>query len=123
MDVRNVWLLLGMFLTSLAVLLLELLDSRLLSVLTWYHISFMAVSLAMLGMAAGAVLVFLSHRALEALGPARALHVLTLVFALSIPATHLILRTIKIPSLIALTWENTIPLASTVVILAVPFLL
>ena len=123
MDVRNIWLLLGMFVTSLAVLLLELLDSRLLSVLTWYHISFMAVSLAMLGMAAGAVLVFLNHRSLEALGPARALHVLTLVFALSIPATHLILRTIKIPSVIALTWENTIPLALTVMILAVPFLL
>ncbi len=123
MDARNVWLLLGMFLTALAVLLLELLDSRLLSVLTWYHISFMAVSLAMLGAAAGAVLVFLNFRRLEALGPPRALYLLTLVFALSIPATHLILKEVQIPTIIALTWKNILPLASTVVILALPFLL
>ena len=38
--------------------MLEVLDTRLLSVLTWYHLSFLAVSVAMLGMAAGAVLVF-----------------------------------------------------------------
>ena len=56
---RDVWLSAGLFLTTLATLLVEILDSRLLSVLTWYHLSFFAVSLAMLGMAAGAVFVFL----------------------------------------------------------------
>ncbi|MBI2219642.1 MAG: hypothetical protein HYU53_00340 [Acidobacteria bacterium] len=45
----------GLFLVTFATLVLEVLDSRLLSVLTWYHLSFFAVSLAMLGMAAGAV--------------------------------------------------------------------
>ena len=39
-------------------LLVEILSTRLLSVLTWYHLSFLAVSLAMLGMASGAVFVF-----------------------------------------------------------------
>ena len=48
----------GSFLVTLATLMLEVLDTRLLSVLTWYHLSFLAVSVAMLGMAAGAVLVF-----------------------------------------------------------------
>ena len=48
-----------MFLATLSTLLLETLDARLLSVLTWYHLSFFAVSVAMLGMAAGAVYVFL----------------------------------------------------------------
>ena len=43
----------GLLFTTLATLLLELLDSRLLSVLTWYHLSFFAVSLAMLGTAPG----------------------------------------------------------------------
>ena len=42
----------------MATLMLEVLDTRLLSVLTWYHLSFLAVSVAMLGMAAGAVFVF-----------------------------------------------------------------
>ena len=46
------------FFSTLSTLLLETLDARLLSVLTWYHLSFLAVSLAMLGMAAGAVFVF-----------------------------------------------------------------
>ena len=47
----------GLFLVTLATLMLEVLDTRLLSVLTWYHFSFFAVSVAMLGMAAGAVAV------------------------------------------------------------------
>ena len=34
----------GLFCTTFATLLLEILDSRLLSVLTWYHLSFLAVS-------------------------------------------------------------------------------
>ena len=48
----------GLFCATFATLLLEILDGRLLSVLTWYHLSFLAVSLAMLGMAAGSVFVF-----------------------------------------------------------------
>ena len=38
-------------LTMLATLLLEIVDSRLLSVVTWYHLSFVAISVAMLGAA------------------------------------------------------------------------
>src|SRR5688572_11215047 len=56
---RTRWLGPGLFLATLSTLLLETLDARLLSVLTWYHLSFFAVSTAMLGMAAGAVYVFL----------------------------------------------------------------
>ena len=51
----------GLFCATFATLLLEILDGRLLSVLTWYHLSFLAVSLAMLGMAAGAIRVFLAR--------------------------------------------------------------
>ena len=43
------WLASGLFLVTLATLMLEILDSRLLSVLTWYHLAFLTVSLAMLG--------------------------------------------------------------------------
>jgi len=52
---KTTWLTVGLFFATLSTLLLETLDARLLSVLTWYHLSFLAVSLAMLGMAAGAV--------------------------------------------------------------------
>jgi hypothetical protein len=46
---RRISLPVGLLLTTLATLLLEILNARLLSVLTWYHVSFVAVSLAMLG--------------------------------------------------------------------------
>jgi spermidine synthase len=50
---------LGIFLISFATLALEVTLTRLLSVTTWYHLAFFAVSIAMLGMTAGAVTVFL----------------------------------------------------------------
>ena len=55
----------------LATLLLEIVDSRLLSVVTWYHLSFVAISVAMLGAAAGAVAVFVVARPVPAERSAR----------------------------------------------------
>ena len=52
------WFLAGLFFSTLATLSLEILDTRLLSVLTWYHLAFLAVSVAMFGMSAGAVHVY-----------------------------------------------------------------
>src|SRR5262249_8678841 len=49
----------GLFLTALATLVLEVVDTRILSVLTWYHLAFLAISLALLGMTAGALWVYL----------------------------------------------------------------
>lgn len=54
--------LLGLFFITAATLLLEVLNTRLLSVVTWYHLSFFAVSMAMFGMAAGALWVYLQPR-------------------------------------------------------------
>ncbi len=50
---------LGIFLIAFATLALEVTLTRLLSVTTWYHLAFFAVSIAMLGMTAGATTVFL----------------------------------------------------------------
>src|SRR5262245_54742179 len=83
------WLTTGLFFVTFATLMLEVLDTRLLSVLTWYHLSFLAVSLAMLGMAAGAVLVFVSG---DVFAPDRALRVLPLTglaLAIVLPISHL----------------------------------
>ena len=54
--------LLGLFFITGATLLLEVLNTRLLSVVTWYHLSFFAVSMAMFGMATGALWVYLQPR-------------------------------------------------------------
>src|SRR5690606_34933834 len=79
----------GLFFATLATLLLETLDARLLSVLTWYHLSFFAVSLAMLGMAGGAVFVFLHPERFSGDRAPRALARTTFAFALAIPISHL----------------------------------
>src|SRR5919109_684295 len=50
---------LGVFLTSLAILMLEIVQTRILSVVVWYHLAFLVISLAMFGLTAGAVWVYL----------------------------------------------------------------
>jgi hypothetical protein len=52
---------LGTFLIALTTLALEITLTRLLSVITWYHLAFFAVATAMLGMTAGAVTVYLKQ--------------------------------------------------------------
>jgi hypothetical protein len=54
-------------------LMLEILLTRITSVVAWYHLAFFVISLAMLGMTAGAVIVFVRPRAFtDALVPRRA---------------------------------------------------
>ena len=49
----------GTFLLAFSTLAFEVVLTRLLSVVTWYHLAFFAISTAMLGMTAGAVTVYL----------------------------------------------------------------
>jgi hypothetical protein len=49
----------GIFIVSFTILALEVALTRLLSVLTWYHLAFFAVSTALLGMTIGSVTVYL----------------------------------------------------------------
>lgn len=56
------WTYAGLFLTTLSLLQLELFLTRIFSVTMWYHFAFMAISLAMFGLAAGAVLVEVMRR-------------------------------------------------------------
>jgi SAM-dependent methyltransferase len=49
----------GIYVIALATLAVEISLVRVLSVITWYHLAFFAISTAMLGMTAGAVTVFL----------------------------------------------------------------
>lgn len=117
------WLGPGLFFATFATLLLETLDARLLSVLTWYHLSFFAISLAMLGMAAGAVHVFLRPDRFSAEQAPAALARVTLAFALSIPLSHL--ATLVIP-FVPLTTASTMEVLGILVftvVLAVPFVL
>src|SRR5688572_26898274 len=117
------WLGPGLFFAALATLLLETLDARLLSVVTWYHLSFLAVSVAMLGVAAGAVYVFLHPARFTREQSPRELARVALMFTVSIPVSHLL--TLVIP-FVPVTDGNVMELLSIgafTMILAVPFTL
>jgi len=76
----------GLFLTAFSSLALEVTLSRLLSVVTWYHLAFFAVSTAMLGMTAGATRVYLSPKAFEGEDLGAAVARACIRYALVIPA-------------------------------------
>ena len=119
MAPQRAWFLAGLFLTTLATLALEILDTRLLSVLTWYHLSFFAVSVAMFGMAAGAVHVYLGGARFEGDAAPRALARFGTAFALAIAVSHVANLCIPIPAEPSLGAVVSLGLAT--VVLAVPF--
>ena len=56
----------GVFLVSFAALMLQVVQTRILSVVVWYHLAFFVISLAMFGLTAGAVWVFLKRERFSA---------------------------------------------------------
>lgn len=113
------WFLLGLFLITLATLALEILDTRLVSALTWYHLSFFAVSVAMFGMAAGAVRVYLGGDEFRGERAPHQLRRWALILAACIPVTHVMNLCVPLtvdPSLTAVTASVLATL-----LLAIPF--
>jgi hypothetical protein len=80
----------GTFVLALAMLALEITLTRLLSVVTWYHLAFFAISTAMLGMTAGATNVYLHPRRFAAEKLRENLGWACLRFALVVPVGLLI---------------------------------
>ncbi|MBL8857630.1 MAG: hypothetical protein JNL28_03875 [Planctomycetes bacterium] len=112
-------LLAGLFTTALATLCLEVLDTRLLSVMAWYHLSFFAVSTAMFGMAAGALRVYLGGERFEGENAPVQLRLNALLFAISIPVCHLTNLVVRLPS--GTSAVTIAALFVTTVALAIPF--
>ena len=104
----------------MATLMLEVLDSRLLSVLAWYHLSFFAVSVAMLGMAAGATLVF-AGGARRAWLRAGALPGLAGALAVVLALSHLANLAIPFPSVRVGSWPDLGTLLAATTALTLPF--
>lgn len=52
----------GVFVIAGAVLALQILHTRMLSIMSWYFLAFFAISMAMFGMTAGALLVYFFER-------------------------------------------------------------
>jgi len=66
---RPVWFLAGVFLTCMCGLMLQIIETRVLSIMANYTLAFFAIGVAMLGMTAGALLVF--YRFESTYSPAR----------------------------------------------------
>lgn len=75
----------GVFAVALSTLMLEILLTRITSVIAWYHLAFFVISLAMLGMTAGAVIVFLLPKVFADEHVPRRLSQSALAFALTTP--------------------------------------
>ncbi len=112
----------GLFLTALSTLVLEIVDTRILSVVTWYHLAFLAISLALLGMTAGALYVYLRPERFAA-APAAAAGRFAAWFAASIPASHLAILALRLPVQIGANAMDLWTLTFASALLALPFFL
>jgi hypothetical protein len=73
--------LLGVLVTSLAILTLEIVFTRIFSVLMWYHFAFMVISLALLGSGAAGVWLYLAGGRFPAENSGDRLTLLAILFA------------------------------------------
>ena len=60
------WFLLGVFLICMCGLMLQIIETRILSVISWYHLAFFSISMAMFGMTAGSLFVYFKERCFPA---------------------------------------------------------
>src|ERR1700720_4736370 len=59
---EKVQFLAGLFLVCMCVLMLQIVETRILSVISFYHLAFFAISMAMFGMTAGSLIVYFNPR-------------------------------------------------------------
>ncbi len=76
---------LGIAFTAFTTLAIEISLVRLLSLITWYHLAFFAISTAMLGMTAGAVTVYLRRESFAGEKLERAVSLACIAYALVVP--------------------------------------
>jgi hypothetical protein len=114
---RPLWFLAGVFLTCMCGLMLQIIETRVLSIMANYTLAFFAIGVAMLGMTAGALLVF--YRFESTYSPARLAEAIARVmsyFAWSVLGSFGILLNLAVLS----TFEPTLGfLASWALILSV----
>jgi uncharacterized SAM-binding protein YcdF (DUF218 family) len=55
-------------LVTAATLMLQIIETRIISVTSWYHLAFFVISIAMFGLTAGAVFVYLRKESLDRSG-------------------------------------------------------
>ncbi|HFQ93513.1 MAG TPA: hypothetical protein ENK32_05855 [Anaerolineae bacterium] len=127
MNQPNQFTLLGVSLTSMAILVLEIVFTRIFSVLMWYHFAFMVISLALLGSGAAGVWLYLAERRFPREKTNERLALLALLFAFGTIISFLVYLQIpfefKTITKEGLSWATVGWLTLIYLVLSVPFLL
>jgi hypothetical protein len=80
---QRAWFYLALGLVTAATLMLQIIETRIISVISWYHLAFFIISIAMFGLTAGAVFVYLRRARFRQEELYADLTVATLAFALT----------------------------------------
>lgn len=113
----------GIALVSAAVLLLQLVQTRIFSVMLWYHLTYLVVTFTMLGFAAGGALLACRPKWMES-GTSRRLALWSAAFALSIAAAYVIVtRQAAAASVDQHTSEGIVGAALQYAVLVIPSLM
>src|SRR6516225_5274402 len=104
---RKAAFLAGLFLLCGCVLILQIVETRILSVISFYHLAFFAISMAMFGMTAGALIVYFKQ---EFFAPERLLaHLCWIAAAFALTA---VLSTVILISTVLLNWPARLVLTA-----------
>jgi hypothetical protein len=109
----------GLFLVTLSTLMLEIALTRIFSVTMWYHFAFVAISVALFGMTAGALLVHLLPHRFPHDRVERQLWVFALLFAVAIAACFAV--QLAIPFTPRATVGGIASVVATCTVISVPF--
>src|SRR5262249_43447074 len=85
----------GLFVVTACTLMLQVVQTRILSVVAWYHLAFFAISMAMFGLTAGAVWLYLRRERFTQATLSRTLSHYSMAFAVSIAASLLVQLTLS----------------------------
>src|SRR5918995_272142 len=109
----------GLFLVTLSTLMLEIALTRIFSVTMWYHFAFVAISVALFGMTAGALAVHLLPHRFPAAGVRRQLWTFSLLFGVSVVVCFAVQLLIPFTPLV--TVPGIASVVATCVVISVPF--
>jgi hypothetical protein len=109
----------GVFLITFASLMFQILQTRILSVMTWYYLAFFAISVAMLGMTVGAVWVYVKPERFESETLSVTLARFSMLAALAMPGSMIVQMSLVVSHdyslLMVVAW------ALLLVVMAVPY--
>lgn len=109
----------AVFLIAFTTLAIEIILSRILSVIVYYYMAYGAISIAMLGLTAGAITVYMQAKWFTADKLEKNLSIISLLYALSIPVTALAIC--SIPMALNDTFQKIISLLAIIFFCLIPF--